>query len=229
MDANLLEVCCDCIESVAAAAEGGAPRVELCSGLSDDGITPSLGLIRQAMLYPVKVNVLIRPRGGDFVYSEAEADCMIDDIHSAVAMGVNGVVIGALTPDGDVDVSLCRRMMDAAGRTEVTFHRAFDYARDPLKALEDIIGLGCRRLLTSGQAPDAEKGIPLITQLQQHAGDRLIIMPGCGVTPENAGHIVAETGVTEIHGSLRSPISEHNPRKVADPAKIRVVIQSINS
>ncbi|WP_435052599.1 copper homeostasis protein CutC, partial [Paramuribaculum intestinale] len=153
---NLLEVCAGDIESVYAASRGGAQRVELCSALADGGITPSTGFIRQAVRVPgMKVHVLIRPRGGDFLYTPEEVASMTDDIVAAREAGAHGVVIGALTPDGDIDMDACRHMMEAAAGMNVTFHRAFDLCRDPFEALDDIIALGCNRLLTSGQAASA--------------------------------------------------------------------------
>lgn len=218
-----LEVCTGSITSVLHAAEGGAGRIELCSGLDEGGLTPSVGLIQAAMqVEGPKKNVLIRPRGGDFLYSEAELDIIVDDIFAARRAGADGVVVGALTADGDVDKDACRRFIDAAKGeyvdfaegdldeafflppVSVTFHRAFDLCRNPQQALETIIALGFDRVLTSGQAATAEAGIPLLKELVEQAGGRIVVMPGCGVTPENAGRILAETGATEIHASARA-------------------------
>lgn len=218
-----LEVCTGSITSVLHAAEGGAGRVELCSGLDEGGLTPSIGLIQAAMqVEGPKKNVLIRPRGGDFLYTEVEQDIIVDDIFAARRAGADGVVVGALTADGDVDEDACRRFMDAAKGeyvdfaegdldeayflppVSVTFHRAFDLCRNPQKALETIIALGFDRVLTSGQAATAEAGIPLLRELVELAGDRIVIMPGCGVTPENTNRILTETGAAEIHASARA-------------------------
>lgn len=218
-----LEVCTGSITSVLHAAEGGAGRVELCSGLDEGGLTPSIGLIQAAMqVEGPKKNVLIRPRGGDFLYTEVEQDIIVDDIFAARRAGADGVVVGALTADGDVDEDACRRFMDAAKGeyvdfaegdldeayflppVSVTFHRAFDLCRNPQKALETIIALGFDRVLTSGQAATAEAGIPLLRELVELAGDRIVIMPGCGVTPENTNRILTETGAAEIHTSARA-------------------------
>ena len=169
---NLLEVCAGDIESVYAASRGEAQRVELCSALADGGITPSTGFIRQAVRVPgMKVHVLIRPRGGDFLYTPEEVASMTDDIVAAREAGAHGVVIGALTPDGDIDMDACRQMMEAASGMNVTFHRAFDLCRDPFEALDHIIALGCNRLLTSGQAASALDGAPMLRQLVDRAPD----------------------------------------------------------
>ncbi|MBQ7181333.1 MAG: copper homeostasis protein CutC [Bacteroidaceae bacterium] len=198
-----LEVCCADWASVMAAKAGGAHRIELCEALELDGLTPGSELIGKAVESGIRVHVLIRPREGDFVYSEAEVRLMIQQIAEARQLGAQGVVWGALTGEGRIDVPLCRRLMEASRGMSVTFHRAFDVCREPLAALEDIISLGCHRLLTSGQAPSALQGIPLLRQLVAQAAGRIIIMPGAGVSPQNAAQILSETGATEIHGSLR--------------------------
>lgn len=198
-----LEVCCADIESVWAAKEGGAHRIELCEALELDGLTPSEELIRQTIATGMPVQVLIRVREGNFVYSSEEVETMAASIRLAKELGAHGVVIGALTPEGQVDKPAIARMMEEAEGMSVTFHRAFDVCRDPLQALEEIIALGCHRLLTSGQQHSAFAGIPLLRQLTTQAAGRIIIMPGAGVNPQNAMHILTETGATEIHGSLR--------------------------
>lgn len=219
---GILEVCTGSLTSVLHAAEGGAQRIELCSGLDEGGLTPSLGLMHAAMqVEGPKKHVLIRPRGGDFLYSETEQDIIVDDIFAARRAGADGVVVGALTAEGDVDVDACRRFMDAAKGeyvdfaegdldeayflppVSVTFHRAFDLCRDPKAALETIIDLGFNHILTSGQAATAETGIPLLKTLVEQAAGRIVIMPGCGVNAGNAAKIIAETGATEIHASAR--------------------------
>jgi len=203
---RLLEVCTGNLQSVKAAVEGGAERIELCSALSLDGLTPSLGLLRTVRsLYPeLIIHVLIRPRerlqGGDFVYTEDEVQIMEHDIAASLPYA-DGIVIGALTPEGNIDTKTIRQLVEASKGKPVTFHRAFDVCRNPSDALEQIIALGCRRILTSGQQPKAEEGIALLKELQQQAGDRLIIMPGGGVNEKNARLILDQTGCREIHGS----------------------------
>lgn len=229
----ILEVCCGNITSVANAMAGGAHRVELCSALESDGLTPSIGLIHVARRITSeavaadgscpRLHVLIRPREGDFVYDSTELYVMLRDILMAKEAGADGVVIGALTPEGDVDVEACRLMMEAAEGMQVTFHRAFDVCRNPLQALEDIISLGCHRLLTSGQAPSAEAGIPMLRQLVDTAAGRISIMPAAGVNELNAHRILQETGANEIHGSLRS-LNEQG-RLVTDTDKIAQILK----
>lgn len=217
-----LEVCCADLQSVRAAVEGGAHRVELCQALGLDGLTPSAGMIESAVDMGIPVQVLIRPREGDFVYSKDEVLCMQRDIRQAQKLGANGVVIGALKPDGNIDEEIIRRLVDEAAGLSITFHRAFDVCRHPEEALEKIISLGCHRLLTSGQASTAEQGIPLLRKLVEQSAGRIIIMPGAGVNPQNAHRILSETGAREIHGSLRR--DGHT-----DPELVRATIKVIVS
>lgn len=199
-----LEVCAGCMESVWAAARGGAYRVELCSGLGEGGVTPSLGFVKEALKVPgLKKNILIRPRGGDFLYTPAEVEIMVQDILAVKDLGADGVVIGALCPDGTIDEEAMEKMLEAACGMEVTFHRAFDMSRDADESLERIIALGCDRILTSGMAPAAEVGIPTLRRMVERALGRISVMPGCGVKSANAAIIVKETGVGEIHASAR--------------------------
>jgi len=211
MDNIELEICCGDLASVLAAKDGGAGRIELCSGLSEGGLTPSIGLIKAAVASGIPcINVLIRPRTGDFLYSDKEIELMEADIRTAIEAGATGVVIGALTPDGDIDIPTCSRLIKAArennGNINVTFHRAFDLSRDPAMSLEDVIGLGCNCLLTSGMAQFAVKGISLLRQLTSQAGNRITVMAGAGVNPANVSDIIAATGVTAIHSTARKPI-----------------------
>lgn len=223
---RILEVCCGDLESAQAAARGGAQRVELCSALSADGLTPSLGLIEAVRQLPdLRLHVLIRPREGDFVYTDAEFEIMRDDILMAKQLGADGVVIGALTAEGDIDVERCKKLVEAAEGMQVTFHRAFDQCRHPQEALEQIIAMGCTRLLTSGQASSAQAGIPLLKQLVEQAGSRLILLPGAGVNQHNASTILDSTGAQEIHGSLRSM---QGNRLITDSDIVRQTVLSIN-
>ena len=203
MEQIKLEVCCGDMQSVLAAKEGGADRIELCQALEVDGLTPSAEMMAEAIGLGIPVQVLIRPREGDFVYDEAEVETMLKEIRLAKRLGANGVVIGALRSDGSIDEETIRRLVSEATGLSITFHRAFDVCSQPSEALEQIVSLGCHRLLTSGQAPSAEQGIPLIKKLVEQSGGRLIIMPGAGVNQENARRILSETGAHEIHGSLR--------------------------
>ena len=216
-----LEVCCADLASVRAAIAGGAHRIELCQALCLDGLTPSAGMTEEAVGMGIPVQVLIRPREGDFVYSPDEVRCMQRDIRQARRLGAKGVVIGALHADGRLDIDALQRLTAEAEGLSITFHRAFDVCREPAEALEQIIQLGCHRLLTSGQAPSAEKGIALLRRLVEQAGDRLIVMPGAGVNEENALRILSETGAREIHGSLRT--GAHT-----DPAKVRAITEALD-
>lgn len=203
MEQIKLEVCCGDMQSVLAAKEGGADRIELCQALEVDGLTPSAEMMAEAIGLGIPVQVLIRPREGDFVYDEAEVETMLKEIRLAKRLGANGVVIGALKSDGSIDEETIRRLVSEATGLSITFHRAFDVCSQPAEALEQIVSLGCHRLLTSGQALSAEQGIPLIKKLVEQSNGRLIIMPGAGVNQENARRIISETGAHEIHGSLR--------------------------
>lgn len=194
------EICVDSCEGVRAAREAGADRVELCANLLEGGTTPSLGAIRRARsVTGIGLHVIIRPRGGDFLYSDDEFEEMKTDILAAREEGANGVVFGLLLPDGRFDAARSRLLIEAARPMAVTVHRAFDMARDPFEAMETLIDLGVERVLTSGQEESVLEGLPLITSLYQRAGDRIIVMPGGGITPRNVERIVRDSGVREIH------------------------------
>ena len=199
---SVLEVCTGNLQSVIAAVEGGAERIELCSALSLDGLTPSIGLLKYVRTHfpQLKIHVLIRSREGDFVYDKADLETMLTDIREAVPYA-DGIVCGALTKEGEIDIEALRLMVEASGEKPFTFHRAFDRCRNPKEALEQIIEAGCKRILTSGQQPTAEQGIPLLRELNEQAAGRLIIMPGGGVNEKNARLILDQTGCIEIHGS----------------------------
>ena len=200
----ILEICAGSFSSAKAAQAGGAQRVELCSGLDEGGLTPSPGLIRAVRkIDNLKMHVLIRPRGGDFLYSDEEKQIIIDDIHFCVDEGVDGVVVGALLADGSIDLPFLESCMEAAREVAVTFHRAFDLCSNPFEALDAIAQRGCSRILTSGLASSAEQGIDMLAALVKHAEERLTIMPGCGVNPQNAAKILRLSGAKEIHASAR--------------------------
>lgn len=199
-----LEICANSVASCIEAQKGGAWRVELCAAIPEGGTTPSYGDIALAReLIQIKLHVIIRPRAGDFLYSPLEHRIMLKDIETARRLGANGVVIGCLTPEGEVNWVRNRELVEAAEGMSVTFHRAFDMCRDPYESLERIIALGCDRLLTSGQQPKAEQGIPMLRELVQRAGDRIIIMPGSGVNADNITKLSEETGAREFHLSAR--------------------------
>jgi copper homeostasis protein len=152
----------------------------------------------------INIHTIVRPRGGDFLYSDMELDNMRYDIYVAKTLGVHGVVFGCLTPAGNINVQQVKKLVHAAKPLSVTFHRAFDVCQDPLTALEQLIDLGCDRVLTSGQQPTAIQGVPLIAQLVQAAKDRIIVMPGCGINPTNIQCIQEQTGAKEFHASART-------------------------
>lgn len=200
------ENCANSVESCLEAQRAGVDRVELCAGMPEGGTTPSYGdiLVARKLLTTTKLHVIIRPRGGDFLYSDVEKEIMLEDVCMARRLCVDGVVFGALTAEGDVDMEFMRQLMKEAEGMSVTFHRAFDVCRDPFIALEQIIELGCHRILTSGQMPKAEEGVELLRELVERAGERIIIMPGCGVNANNIAHIAVATGAREFHFSGRS-------------------------
>lgn len=242
----LFEICIDSVESAIAAQQGGANRVELCDSLIEGGTTPSAGAIALARQHiDIGLNVIIRPRGGDFCYSDIEFEVMKYDIEQAKKLGANGVVIGLLRPDGAVDTERTRQLVELARPLSVTFHRAFDVCRDPFEALEQLIELGLNRVLTSGQESSVLEGLELITQLVQRAGDRIIIMPGGGITGRNIKKIVAQSGVREVHVvgtvSVESQMQHRNPhvymggelrppeysRMVTDAGQVKALVQAV--
>ncbi len=250
----LLEVCCGNLESVDAAVAGGARRIELCSALDVDGLTPSAEWIREVRKrYPsLTVHVLVRSRAGDFVYAPEEVETMAAQVEEALEAGADGIVIGCLTAGGDVDIpamerlvrtvesynlaaellrsDLCHAANDShffqgpSKRVSITFHRAFDVCKRPFDALEQIITLGYDRILTSGQGPTVVEGSDMLRELRKRAAGRIIILPGGGVTPQNAGRILAMTGCTEIHASASETI---DGKKVTSAAQVAAILNSI--
>ena len=236
----LFEVCVETAAGAVAARDGGADRVELCANLLEGGVTPSagaVGYVRDQLDIPVMV--LVRPRGGDFVYSDGEMDVMRRDIASLRDAGVDGVVVGALRPDATVDVDRTRAFVEAAGPMQVTFHGAFDMCIDPRAALEQLVELGVDRILTSGQEDAALDGIALIAELVEQAGNRIRIMPGGGIVESDIRRVLELSKATEVHfaagASLESPMEFRNSRcsmgcgtvpdeyelRVTDPARVR--------
>jgi copper homeostasis protein len=202
----LIEICVNSVESALRAQQGGADRVELCENLFEGGTTPGAGSIAVARRYlnTAGLMVMVRPRGGDFLYSDLEFEIMQQDVRMARELGADGIVLGLLTPDGHVDVPRTAELVQLAGPLPVTFHRAFDMAADPFRALEDLAGLGVTRILTSGRERSAFEGAALIAQLVQQAAGRLIILPGGGIHERNAAAVLAQTGATEIHLSANT-------------------------
>ncbi len=241
-----IEICADSIESVIEAQKGGADRVELCESLCEGGTTPSYGLISVAKkLVDIAIFVLIRPRKGNFVYNKHEIDIMIKDIEAAVSIGADGIVIGCLTSEGEVDITACKQLIKAAKSLPVTFHRAFDVCKNPVKALEDIRQLGIKRILTSGQQNKAIDGLELLTELNAKASPDVKIMVGSGVDENNITEIAQSTKAKAFHASLRSEqkdadfytnknvlfnctsdIPEFN-RKISDSSRIKLLINKL--
>jgi copper homeostasis protein len=202
----LFELCADSLEAARAAQAGGADRMELCEQLAIAGVTPSIALLKAVLdEVSIPVHVLIRPRGGDFVYSSGELMAMCRQIEQAKAAGAAGVAVGVLLPDGRVDVKRTRELFQAARPMKVTFHRAFDETSDLEQALEDVIRSGADCLLTSGGAANVLAGAEQIGRLQAQAGDRLEVMAGGGLKLANLAEVVRRSGVTCLHGSLARP------------------------
>ncbi len=199
-----MEICADSVHSAITAQEAGAQRMELCDNLVEGGTTPSAGMIKLSRQHlSIGLHVLIRPRRGDFLYSDLEFEVMKQDIAVAKQLGADGVVLGVLLPDGNIDVPRTRELIALARPLSVTFHRAFDLTPDPFRALDDLLNLGVDRLLTSGQKPSAPEGAELIAALREKAGTNLVILPGGGINEQNISSLLEKTGVTEIHASAR--------------------------
>ncbi|WP_020569295.1 copper homeostasis protein CutC [Neolewinella persica] len=211
------EVCLQSVDGAVAAERGGADRVELCAALVEGGITPSLGTVKACRdAVDIDIMVMIRPRGGDFDYTDRELDVMVQDIRNLHGIGVTGVVFGMLKQDGTVARTQVQRLVEEAGKElSVCFHRAFDVCLDPFTALETLIELGVDRILTSGQAATVPQGTKQLRRLVEQAAGRIGILPGCGIFPENVAEVIAQTGVTEFHatafGTLTSRMQHQNP------------------
>jgi copper homeostasis protein len=202
-----LEVIAFDLISCQLAADNGADRIELCANPHEGGTTPSYGMMKAARkLTPIQVFPIIRPRGGDFLYTQEEFDAMKEDIMAAQDIGCDGVVIGILNNDGTVDVEKCQELVALAGDMEVTFHRAFDRVKDPLYSLEQIIAIGCKRVLSSGLKPTAMEGSLLLKTLVSQANGRIKIMPGSGVRAENIIQLAKDTGASCFHSSARKTL-----------------------
>lgn len=212
----LIEAAVESAEAAVIAAASGADRIELCANLGEGGTTPSVGTIETVLTrIDIPVFVMVRPRGGDFLYSRIELDVMTHDIAAARSAGAHGIVTGVLTPDGTVDVELMRALVDVARPLPVNFHRAFDLTRDLDEALDALIACGVARVLTSGAAVRAQDAIPRLAGLVRRSGDRIIVMPGGGISAANAARIVEETRAREIHvgGTVSTPSSMRFQRR----------------
>lgn len=200
-----LEICCYTAESAILAEAAGAHRIELCDNYAEGGTTPSFATIQKVVdNLEVPVNVIVRPRGGDFLYSELEYAIIKEDVRKIEELGANGVVVGFLTANGEIDLSRTEAIMELADNMEVTFHRAFDMCKDPYKALDQLIELGVIRILTSGRMNSALEGADLIGKLVQRAQNNIIIMPGGGVNEKNISELIHSTNALEYHSSAKT-------------------------
>ena len=221
-----VEICANSVASAVNAMRGGADRIELCQNLAEGGVTPSAALIDYCVSrLGLRTHVLVRPRPGDFCYSEAEQEVIAGDILAARRLGASAVVVGCLTREGRVDRPLLQRWVDLAGNMEVTFHRAFDLCSHPEEDLQALIDCGCRRVLTSGQAAHAFDGRSRLGRWVRQVGGRIDILAGCGITPENVRQIVVETGVTEVHGSCKHTV---DGRIETDCATVRRLVEAVS-
>ncbi len=235
-----IEICVDSVESAVNAQAAGANRIELCNSLFEGGTTPSSGIISSAREnLSIDLHVIIRPRGGDFLYSDHEYDIMRRDIEICGEYGVNGIVIGILRLDGEIDIERTAKLTELAQPMTTTFHRAFDMCTDPFRGLQNVISSGANRLLTSGQKNIAAEGTELINELIKKASSKIIIMPGSGIDESNIEQIAKGTGATEFHLSGMKLIESNMTvrrdfviidrisglsKKVADPEKIKNII-----
>jgi copper homeostasis protein len=204
----ILEICVDDAAGVDAAVAGGADRIELCSALELGGLTPSAALLDHALRTGCPIHMMIRPRAGGFLYDEDDVALMIEEIGGAVAQGAAGVVIGALRSDGGLDLAALGRFRDAARDATIVLHRAIDLVPDPVAAVSEAIALGYDKILSSGGAPTAVEGMTTLAAMVASAGERLSIIAGAGVRPDNVARIIAGTGVREVHGSASRPGAE---------------------
>lgn len=200
----IIEIATTDFTTTKSAVEGGADRIELCAALTDGGTTASYGTIKKSReAFDVQLFPIIRTRSGDFLYTDEEFDIMMSDVKLCKDLGCDGVVIGLLNKNGEIDLKRTSQLIEAAYPLEVTFHRAFDRCKAPFEAMEQLIEIGCQRILTSGQKPGAPDGVDLITGLVRMADERIIIMPGSGVRKENIKQLAEKTGAKEFHSSLR--------------------------
>lgn len=200
----IIEIATSDFATTRSAVVGGADRIELCANLAEGGTTPSYGTIKQCRdAFDVQLYPIIRPRGGDFLYCKDEFEIMLYDVKLCKELGCEGIVIGLLNMDGSIDVARTAELVELAYPMGVTFHRAFDRCKDPFEALEQLIEIGCERILTSGQKPSVVDGVDLVAELNKNANSRIIIMPGSGVRKENIKMLAEKTGCTEFHSSLR--------------------------
>ena len=228
----ILEICVDDAAGVDAAVAGGADRIELCSALELGGLTPSAALLDHALRTGCPIHMMVRPRGGGFVYGQDDLALMVEEIGWAVARGADGVVVGALLPDGGLDREALARFRDAARDATIVLHRAIDLVPEPVGAVREAAALGYDKILSSGGAPTAVGGMATLAAMVTAAGERLSIIAGSGVKPDNVARIITDTGVREVHGSASNIGAEPDaatlefgfatgPRRVTDRAIVR--------
>ena len=206
----LIEIATSDFLTTKSAVEGGADRIELCANLAEGGTTPSYAHIKKCrQAFDIALFPIIRPRGGDFLYTKDEFEIMKNDIKLCKELGCEGIVIGLLNMDGTIDTTRTSELIELAYPLEVTFHRAFDRCKDPFAALEELIEIGCQRILTSGQKPMVSEGMDLIAELNKKADDRIVILPGSGVRKDNIKMLAEKTGCIEFHSSLRGKAKSH--------------------
>ena len=213
----IIEIATSDFLTTKSAVEGGADRVELCANLAEGGTTPSYAHIKKCReAFDIALFPIIRPRGGDFLYNKDEFEIMKNDIKLCNELGCEGIVIGLLNMDGTIDMTRTSELIELAYPLDVTFHRAFDRCKDPFAALEELIEIGCQRILTSGQKPTVSEGVDLIAELNKKADDRIVIMPGSGVRKDNIKMLAEKTGCIEFHSSLRGKTK--SPMQFIHPA-----------
>ena len=213
----IIEIATSDFLTTKSAVEGGADRIELCANLAEGGTTPSYAHIKKCReAFDIALFPIIRPRGGDFLYTKDEFEIMKNDIKLCKELGCEGIVIGLLNMDGTIDMTRTSELIELAYPLEVTFHRAFDRSKDPFAALEELIEIGCQRILTSGQKPTVSEGVDLIAELNRKADDRIIILPGSGVRKDNIKMLAEKTGCIEFHSSLRGKAK--SPMQFIHPA-----------
>lgn len=240
----IIEIATTDFTTTKSAVEGGADRIELCAALTEGGTTPSYGTIKRCReSFNVSLFPIIRSRSGDFLYSDDEFQIMMDEVKLCKQLACDGVVIGLLHADGTIDKERTAKLVELAYPLEVTFHRAFDRCKDPFAALEQLIEIGCQRILTSGQQPAAPQGVELLAQLIKTADERITIMPGSGVRKENIRELAEKTGAVEFHSSLRSKSrsqmdfvhpafaksEESYSNPAIDPEEVRALRQALNT
>jgi copper homeostasis protein len=241
MSKVVLEIAAFSIEAALNALAAGADRIEFCENPMEGGTTPSYGsLLLLSQLTKQPVFPIIRPRGGDFLYTDREFQVMQNDLMACKQLGFKGAVIGLLKSDGHIDTKRTAALVEAAGSMEISFHRAFDRCKDPFVALEQLIDLGCKRILTSGQVPNVGNAIPMIQSLIEKANDRIVVLPGSGVRANNIAKIVTATGAKEMHSSARKamaskmafnqPTMQENMHYFdVDTAEIKAMLAAINT